>query len=156
MELLIIALLIFVGVLLMIAEIFLLPGVSVAAILSIISFVAALFFSYEYFSVIGFIVTIVISFVLLGLLFYISMRNKNLKRMSLEEVIDSKVSENADQFAVIGDKVTTKTRLNPIGSIVIDGRIFEAKSFTGLIEQKKEVEIVGFEDSIVVVKQINK
>ena len=138
----------------MLAEIFLLPGVTFAAICSFCSFIASLYYSYLFFGTIGFIVSLVISFVLLGVLFYISMNKKNLKRMSLESTIDSKSSENADLYVQIGQEITTQTRLNPMGSVIVDGKMFEAKSLNGYIDVNQDVKVVGFEDSVIIVNKL--
>ena len=152
MEIFIIVLLILVGVILMLAEIFLLPGVTVSAIFSICSFVASLYYSYEFFGTTGFIISLVISVVLLGILFFASIRKKNLSRISLENKIDSKSSENANLYAKLGQAITAKTRLNPMGSVWVDGKILEARSINGYVDAGQEVIVVGFEDSVILVK----
>ena len=155
MEITIIVLLLFLGVLLMLVEVFLLPGLTVAAVLSLCSFVTGLYFAYEYFGLMGFLISTICSFVVLVILFFVSIRKKSLKKLSLEDVIDSKSSENASVRLNIGDKGVTKTRLNPMGTVFVSGEMFEAKSFDGYVDSKVNVEIVGFADSVVVVKTID-
>ncbi len=156
MEITVIALLILVGVILMLAEIFLLPGITVAAIGSIIAFMFSLYYAYQDFGIQGFMITLLVSAILLLIMFYLSVRKKNLSRMSLKETISSKVSENADEKISIGEQGYTKTRLNPMGSVVLGGEIYEAKSFEGFIDNSTAVEVIAFDSSIVIVKKITK
>ncbi len=153
MDILIIGLLITLGVLLMLAEIFILAGVSVAAIGSFASFGAALYLSYDFFGTVGFLITTIITLIILGFLFYLSVKRKTLKRLSLNEVIDSKSSEDASSSVKIGDLGTTKTRLNPIGNVQISGLMYEGRSLNGLIDQNSSVVVVGFEGNCVIVEQ---
>lgn len=152
MEIIIIALLILVGAMLMVAEIFLLPGITIAAILSLCSFSVSLYFSYEYYGLTGFIISTIVSFALLVALFIVFFRKKALSRLSLEETIDSKSSENASEKLKIGDSGVSKTRLNPMGTVFINGELFEAKSFDGYVDAKQNVGVIGFEDSVIIVK----
>ena len=40
-----------------------------------------------------------------------------------------------------------------MGKILIDGRVYEAKSIDAYIDQRSEVEVVGFENFTVIVKR---
>lgn len=155
MELITIIALVLLGLFLIVAEILLLPGITIAAVGSIISFLTSLYFAYIYFDVFGASITLLISLLLVTVALIICMKRKNLKIISLETKISSQSSVSAKEFVKIGDKGYAKTRLAPIGSVVVGDHVIDAKSFEGYITQKHPIEVVGFEDSVVVVKKIN-
>lgn len=152
---LIVIFLVLLGLFLMVAEILILPGITVAAFASVCSFLASLYLSYVYFGITGFVITFVVALGLSVWTLIVCTKRKNLKKISLEEKIDSQVAVNAEGLVAIGDRGYAKTRLAPMGSVVIGDRQFEGKSFDGYIVQQEPVEIVGFEDHIVIVKKIN-
>lgn len=154
MELFIIILLILLGLFLIIAEILLLPGTTLAAIGAILSIIAAAIMSYAEYGIGISMMVFFGSILASGLTIWLCMRAKTLNKISLKESIDSASSQNADTFASIGDKGTTLTRLGPMGSVLINGTTLEARSLEGLIEPRKEIEVIGFSDSIVIVKRI--
>lgn len=153
MELFIIVLLILLGLFLITAEILLLPGTSVAAIGAILSIVGAAVLSYSEYGIGMAMVVLFGSIVASGITIWLSMRAKTLNKISLKESIDSSTSQNADTFASVGDRGTTLTRLRPMGTVLINNTPIEARSLEGLIEPKKEIEVIGFSDSIVIVKR---
>ena len=55
----------------------------------------------------------------------------------------------------VGDRGVAISRLAPSGKVEIGGAIFEARSIDGYVEQRKEVEVIGFENFTVIVKMIN-
>ena len=52
-----------------------------------------------------------------------------------------------------GDRGTTVSRLSPMGKVNIGGKVYEAKSTDVYIDQRKEVEVVGFDNFTVIVKR---
>ena len=46
------------------------------------------------------------------------------------------------------------SRLSPMGSVEIDGKIYEAKLLSGYADPQTPVEVVGFENTSVIVKII--
>ena len=55
-----------------------------------------------------------------------------------------------------GDRGKTITRLNPMGKIVVNDLVREAKSVEGYISQNSEVEVVSVEGTRIIVKPLNK
>ena len=56
---------------------------------------------------------------------------------------------------VLGTVGTTVSRLSPMGKININGKIYEAKSADVFIDQREQVEVVGFENFNVIVRKLN-
>lgn len=55
----------------------------------------------------------------------------------------------------LGAKGITVSRLSPMGKININGKVYEAKSADVFIDQREQVEVIGFENFNVVVKKIS-
>jgi membrane-bound ClpP family serine protease len=53
----------------------------------------------------------------------------------------------------IGVKGVAVSRLSPMGKVNFNGKVYEAKSESAYIDQRCEVEVVGFENFNVIVKK---
>lgn len=148
--------LIIVGVLLLIAELVLLPGLSVAGICSLLAFGGAIYIAFTSMgTTAGFIVISIIIALSIGATI-VSLKAKTWQRFSLKNSIDSTSQVQPQQLNVkVGDRAMTVTRLAPMGKIVIGNDTFEAKSIDAYVDPHCEVEVVGFENFNVIVKLIN-
>lgn len=145
--------LILAGLLLMLAEILLIPGVGVAGILGVLSLGGSCYYAFDVFgNTTGLIVTSVNCVVLLLLLIYV-LRAKTWKRLSLETNIDSKAIAE-DKNIVAGMRGRSATRIAPMGTVRIDDRFLEAKAMEGMIDAGEEVEVVLVEDGKIYVMPV--
>lgn len=150
-----IAFLILVGMLFLLAEVLVLPGVSVGAILALVCYGGAIYMAFSgYGAMVGSIVVgiIVVASILLTVW---AMRSKTWQRFSLNQNIDSvsSVTPQSDDVKV-GDCGIALSRLSPMGKVIINGKTYEAKSTDAYIDQKSAIEVVGFENSNVIVKRV--
>lgn len=147
--------LILVGLVLMFAEILIIPGVGVAGILGLLSLGGSCFYAfYEFGNTVGAIVTGVNVLLLVALAVWI-LRAKTWKRMSLETNIDSKaVSDNSSVLAV-GDRGRTLTRIAPMGSARFGDFVVEVKAVEGMLDPNVDVEVVLIEDNKIYVKPLS-
>ncbi len=144
--------LIFVGLVLMFAEIMLVPGVGVAGILGLLSMGGSCFYAFtEMGNTVGGIVTTV-NVVLLVIMIVYVLRAKTWKRMSLETNISSKAV--GDVTVAVGDRGKTVTRLAPMGSARFDNYIVEVKALDGMLDPETPVEVVLIEDNKIYVKPL--
>ena len=151
-----IAILLIIGVLMLVAEIVLLPGLSVAGILAFGSYGYAGYRAFQLYGVNGLIATIVVAAIISAIAIFFSLRAKTWQRFSLGSKIESVSQEDPQENNVkVGERGMTLTRLAPIGKVLIDGKVYEAKSSHEFIDQKSEVEVVDFENFNVVVKRVN-
>ena len=151
MDILIIALLVLLGLILIVAEILLLPGLTVAAIGSVASLLGAIYLCYVNYGLVASAILLLCTVVAVVITLVYSLRSKSLKKISLEENIVGKSSENADVSIALGSEGITTTRLAPMGNVSIDGMTFEAKSVDGYIDARMPIKVMGFENSIVIV-----
>jgi len=147
--------LILVGLVLIFAEILLIPGIGIAGILGLLSMGGSCFYAFNQMgSTTGAIVTAVNALLIVALTVWV-LRAKTWKRFTLNTNIDSKAIEN-DERIRIGDKGKTMTRLAPMGSVRVEDYVFEAKALEGMIDPGTDVEIVLIEDNKIYVKPVER
>lgn len=148
-----ITLLILLGLLLFVAELVLLPGITLAAVGSFCCLVAAVTWAFVGGSVaMGFIVLGIVV-VFLGILMAIFLRPKTWNRVALKTNIESQVqAEDIQRQVEVGVQGSTLTRLAPMGKVQIGDRIFEAKSLDSYIDPRRQVVVIGYENSNIIVR----
>lgn len=145
--------LIIIGLLLLFAEILLIPGVGIAGILGLVSLGGSCFYAFNQMGgTVGAIVTAVNVALVVGLSIYV-LRAKTWKRLSLDTNIDSKAV--ADTGLAVGDRGVTVSRLAPMGSVRFDTELVEVKALEGFVDPEVEVEIVLMEDGRIYVKPVS-
>ena len=139
------------GLVLMFAEIMLIPGLGLAGILGVLSMGASCFWAFkEYDQTAGFIV-LGINVVLLVLLLILSLRGKTWKKASLETNITAKA--NVPEVEVqVGDKGVAATRLAPMGNVRFGAHLLEVTAQEGIIPSGTQVEVVIIDNQKVFVK----
>lgn len=155
MDMFYIILLILLGLLFLVAELVLLPGVSIGAVLSMICYGSSIYLAFrDYGTVVG-VVVIGVILVLSVVAIVVSLRAKTWQRFSLKQEIRSSSTPVPAEELHIGDRGVTLSRLSPMGKIEIGGRIYEAKSLDSYVDPRRKIEVVGFENFSVIVKTIN-
>ena len=142
MEILIIGLFLLFGIILLLVEIFFLPGISIAGIAGVAFMIGGIVYAFTVDTAYGFY-TIIISVVALSLAIWYFMKSKTLDKMSLHTNIDAKVETVDESIIKIGDKGITVSRLAPVGKVKINGETVEAKSLFDFIDEDTEVEVVA-------------
>ena len=150
-----IILLLLFGVLFLVAEIVLLPGISIGGILALVCYGSSIYMAFrDYGPLTGAMVTVAILVLSAGATI-VSLRAKTWQRFSLKQQIDSSSMRTPEEDNVrIGDRGITLSRLSPMGKVDIGGRIYEAKSLDRYVDPRSEVEVVGFENFNVIVRVI--
>lgn len=147
--------LIIAGVVFMLVEMLLVPGVGIAGIFSLAAMIAASWYSFEFISPAAGWWVSVGQLAALILMVAVILRKKTWKRFELKEELTSRVNEEAQKVAV-GDKGVTMTRLAPMGTVRFEALSCEAKSYNNsMVDPGVAVEIVAVENNIIMVKPIN-
>lgn len=151
MELVFIVLILFLGIIFVLLEIIVFPGLSVSGIAGVVLLVLGIYFAYAHHgNVIGHITlgsTLVVAIAATALAF----RYSAWRKVALETELDGKVDILKDTDIQIGDEGKTITRLAPMGSIKIKGRIVEAKSREGYVQEGVAVDVVKIQSNTVIV-----
>lgn len=133
--------LIILGLLLLFAEILIIPGVGVAGILGLLSMAGSCVYAFmEMGQTAGIIVTAV-NVVLIVLLTIWVLRAKTWKRLALETNIDAKAVV-PEVNVVPGEKGVSVTRLAPMGTARFGDLRLEVTAREGIIDPGVEIEVV--------------
>lgn len=144
--------LILVGLVLIFAEILLIPGVGIAGVLGLVSMGGSCVYAfYEIGTTAGIIVTVVNALLITGLTIWV-LRAKTWKKFTLNTNIDSKVFDLEGAKIAIGDRGKTVTRLAPMGTARFGDETYEVKALEGMIDPSVNIEIVLIEDNKIYVK----
>ncbi|MBR2947743.1 MAG: NfeD family protein [Bacteroidales bacterium] len=145
--------LILVGILLIIAEIILIPGIFLTGLIGLASLVASCFVGWEQYGQTGGIITIIINIVLLSLFLVLALRSKTWRKLSLSTNIDSKSNLSPIEKGInVGMEGLTLTRLAPMGKVLIGTQSVEAISTDGIIDPQSLVEVTLLADNKIYVK----
>ena len=139
-DLIIVAIVILLGVIFLLLEIFLLPGITVSGIAGFFFLIGGIAYAYMYLGPVAGNISLIIAGLLLAGSFIYFIKSKSLRRISLTTNIDSKVDTSDLNKINVGDEGITQSRLNPIGKVFINNLIVEAKSINGeMIDEDTEV-----------------
>ena len=130
-NLIIVTLVVLLGIIFLLAEIFLLPGITISGIAGFIFLVGGIAYAYMYIGTMAGNLTLIISALLIMGSFIYFIKSKSLRRISLNTNIDSKVDNSDLKKINVGDEGITQSRLNPIGKVFINDLTVEAKSIDG-------------------------
>lgn len=149
-----IVILILVGILLLLLEFLVIPGTTFAAIGGILFIGGGIYLSYEsYGTEIGnYVLFSTISFLVLLIIWVL--RSGTWKKLMLNNNVEGVVSQTETEGELkIGDSGKTISRLNPMGTVRVNGKSYEAKSYSSFLDENTEIEIVKVELNRVIVKQ---
>lgn len=145
--------LIIAGLLLLCAELLLIPGVGFAGVLGLLSLAGSSVYAFVQMGTFAGTVVTSVNVLLVVILTIYVLRAKTWKRLSLETNIDSKaVAQN--RGLKIGDRGITISRLAPIGTVRFDSDLVEVKALEGIVDPDTEIEVVLIEDDKIFVRPI--
>ncbi|MDO5665707.1 MAG: NfeD family protein [Bacteroidia bacterium] len=153
-NLIIVAALVVLGIILLLIEFFLLPGISIAGVGGAIFMVGGVIYSYIYLGTTAGNITLALSLILLALSFVWLLKSKSLRKIALTADINETVDNSELTSLQPGDTGIAISRLNPIGKVMINDVTVEGKSFDGeFIDEDVEIEVVKVETYNVLVKK---
>lgn len=153
MEITIILLLLLMGVIFFLLELFLIPGISIAGIAGTVFMGGAVYYAYTAVGSTAGHLTLTGGIILLAIAVWIFIRSKALEKMSLKAEIDGKNDPLSGISLKIGDKGIAASRLAPMGRIKINGHLVEAKTNDDFIDEGVEVTVVEVRNTNVVVER---
>lgn len=146
--------LILVGLILILAEILLIPGVGVAGILGLLSMGGSCAYAFmEFGNQTGAIVTAVNAVLLVAFIVWV-LRAKTWKRLALDTNIDAKAVVPEVKVAP-GDRGKATTRLAPMGMARFGDSTLEVTALEGIIDSGAGIEVSHIDDNKIFVKQLN-
>ena len=116
MEMFYIVLLVFFGLLFLVAELVLLPGVSIGAVLALVCYGSSVYLAFRDFGPVTGTVVILVILVLSVIATVVSLRAKTWQRFSLkQEIRSSSMPVIPAEELQVGDRGVTLSRLSPMG-----------------------------------------
>jgi membrane-bound ClpP family serine protease len=156
MTILAVAALILLGIILIIIEFLVLPGISIAGIGGFVLMVTGIVIAYKNFGNTTGHLIVFGSIIILIITIFTSLKSKTWKKFALESKIDSKVeSEQSFKKIQVGDTGTTISRLAPMGTVQINNEFMEGKSLDTFIDQNTEIIVIQVLNNKVIVKPKN-
>jgi membrane-bound ClpP family serine protease len=146
--------LIIIGLVLIMAEILIFPGIGFSGILGLLALVGSCLYAWLQISqTAGIIVCSVNVVMVIGLMIF-ALRSNTWSRLALNTKIDSRAGQD-ETVVTVGEKGKTLTRLAPMGTAKIKDKILEVKSQEGILDAGVEIEVVLIDDGKIYVKSIN-
>ena len=154
MDIVIIASLIIAGLILFIIEVFLLPGISIAGIVSAGCLLYANYYAFDTLGTVPGCITLAVSAIGVVAITIWFMRSKTVEKLSLKKTIDYRPEPLKGLDLKVGDEGIALTRLALIGNAEFNGRIIEVRSSGEFIDQKSRIRVERILDGIVLVEKI--
>lgn len=155
MDILIIIVLIVAAIVLFLAELFIVPGISLAGIMAGACILYANYYAFAYLGTTAGFITLTVSIIACAGSLVLFMRSKTLDKIALNKNITSKVDRTAASNVKVGDAGVAVTRLALIGNAEIDGNIVEVKSMDGFLNEKTPIIVRRITDGVIMVEKQN-
>ena len=153
MSLTLIVLLIALGLLLILLEIFVIPGTSIFGIAGGVLIVFSIWQAYSiYGSNRGHIIVIATIAIITASL-VIAFKTNTWRRMMLNTNVTGRVNEIEVDKLHIGDTGTAISRISPAGTAIFNDELYEVHTVGDFIDQERELIITKIEDNKIFVKQ---
>lgn len=156
MTILAIVLLILLGIVLLLIEFAVVPGVTIAGIGGFLLMGGAVYIAFaEYGTLPGFI-TLAIVLILSPAIVYYYFKSRAGKKMILEKNIDGVIDLVDEEKIKVGDTGKTIGRLAPMGKARVNGEVVEAQSTGALIDQNTPIRVLKIDSNKIIVEPLNK
>jgi len=142
MEILIVILLCIIGIALILVEIFLIPGLTIAGIGGAAFSIGGIIYAFRTLGPKGGIITLIAVTAILGVTFVYLIKSKALDRIALKTDIDSTVAAKELPDISEGDKGITISRLNPIGKVKVNNITMEAKTLGEFVDENTAITVI--------------
>ena len=148
-------LLIVLGILLFVIEFLLVPGVTVAGIGGLVLTVFGVYKAFNDFGASTGIWVLIGTLLLSVFTIAMSLRARTWKRLMLNTNISGTVDHDITEDQIkAGDRGSALTRLAPMGKVLVNDIVREAKSTEGYIEAHADIEVVSVEGTRISVKPV--
>ena len=154
MEWMLIVGLIVAGLLLLVLEVLVIPGVGVVGFFGFALIVYSLYRSFVDYGTVAGIITTVGAFFLSVMVIWLSLRSKTWRRISLNTEISSRVNVVGETEIHPGDQGVTVGRIAPMGKAMFHGQYFEVKSGGAFLDPDTPVVVSRIDGNQIYVKEI--
>lgn len=152
LDIAIVVFLLVVAIILLLLEVFLLPGITVAGIGGFLFAVGGIAYAYSELGVLAGNISLIASGLVFVIIFFWLLRSNSFNKVALKKEVEGKLVSSRDLGIEPGDEGITISRLNPIGKIRVKGITVEAKSFNGFVDENTPVIVVRVDANNVLIK----
>ncbi|HBS86372.1 MAG: hypothetical protein A2W91_19350 [Bacteroidetes bacterium GWF2_38_335] len=152
MEVLTVVLLVGLGIILLLLEFFVVPGITIFGFAGFAAVIGGIYFAFDYFGQMGGMYAILGSSLAIGIMLYLAFKAKTWDKAMLKTDISGKVDSIDPNEVKQGDTGKTVSRLAPIGKIIINEKYYEGKSIDSFIDHGVDIEVVKVEMTQIIVK----
>ncbi|UWG96072.1 hypothetical protein LPY66_14290 [Dehalobacter sp. DCM] len=150
--------LIIIGIILIILEIFIIPGFGIAGLIGLAMMIGGVFLVAQ--NLLQGVIYLLIILIVVGLLIYIGFKTGKLKKLwrkiSLGEkqiTDDGYVAPNKEYSEYIGKTGIALTLLRPAGTAEIDGKRVDVVTDGGFIPQSSRIKVIAVEGTRIIVQK---
>ena len=155
MDILIVIVLCIVGILLVLAEIFLIPGFGITGLGGTLFSIGGIVYAFRSLGVTGGIITLLLMAVVIGAAFIYLIKSKALDNIALKTNLKSTVAGSKLPDISEGDTGISVSRLNPMGKVRVNNITMEAKTLGEFIDENTAVKVIKVHPSQLIVTTTN-
>jgi membrane-bound ClpP family serine protease len=148
-----IVLLILLGIILILIEIFFIPGVGFVGIVGFLLILVGIYFAYQIDAMTGHL-TLVGGAIASGVLGYFAFKPGTWTRVGVKSELKGKSKEDVSQQVSVGDRGKAVSRLAPMGKARFGTLLVEVSSPNEYIDEGSSIEILKIEGNKVLVKKL--
>jgi len=152
MDILVVVVLCVLGIIMILVEIFLIPGVTFMAIIGSLFSIGGIYYAFSHLGARGGTVALVSTVLLIAIAFIFLIKSKALDSIALKTNIDSTVTSGNTIQVKEGEEGVTLSRLNPIGKVLVNQITMEGKSLGDYIDEDTEIVVVKVTPTQLIVK----
>ena len=150
-----ISLIIFLGILLVLVEFLVIPGVTVAGIGGFLLIGGGIYSGYHFHDMRTGNIILLVSIGVMLVAFILALKVKTWQKMGLKATIDGKVNTLEEDLLKVGDTGKTISRLAPMGKAMFKNKLFEVKTEGSFVDQNKEITIIRISKNQIIVEPKN-
>lgn len=140
------------GLLLIMAEVFLIPGTTVVGIVGGIIVVTGVYLTYSHHGVKTGNIALVISLTATGILTYLGFKAYSSRKFSLNDVLEGRVNLSENESIRVDDEGVTVSNLKPNGKAMIKDNKVEVYSLGGYIDRNIPIKVVKIRENKIFVE----
>jgi len=155
MDILIVIVLCLIGIILILVEIFLIPGLTITAIGGAAFSIGGIYYAFRNLGTTAGIITLLLVVAIIGAAFVYLIKSKALDRIALKTNIKSTIADKESLDISEGDTGVSVSRLNPMGKVRVNNITMEAKTLGGFIDENTAIKVVKVSPSQLIVTTTN-
>ncbi len=151
-----IILLILLGLVLLLIEFAVIPGVTIAGIGGVLLLLASIYIAFTDLGTVAGFITLTVVIIVAPAMVYYFFKSRTGKKMILEKNIVGKVDLIDQEKVKVGDIGKTVGRLAPTGKVKVNGEVSEAQSTGAFINPNTSVTVIKIVSNKLIVEPVNK